>query len=66
MTTLFVVVIAASVVVVVLDAYWPHRPGPTYINPGKKSQSTRSLVSRYITCVYMNYGIINELRNYTA
>jgi len=29
-----VVIVAA--VVVVLDAYWPHRPGPKYINPGKK------------------------------
>ena len=47
MTTVFVVVIAASVVVV-LEAYWPHRPGPTYINSGKISQSTQSLVSRYI------------------
>jgi hypothetical protein len=47
-TTVSRVVIAAAVVVV-LDAYWPHRPGPKYINPGKKSQSTQSLVSRYIT-----------------
>jgi hypothetical protein len=51
-TTVFRVVIASVVVAVVLDAYWPHRPGPKYTNPGKKkSQSTQSLVSRYITYV---------------
>jgi hypothetical protein len=33
-TTVFRAVIAA-VVVVVLNAYWPHRPGPKYINPEK-------------------------------
>ena len=50
MTDVSCVVIVAAVVAV-LDAYWPHRPGPKYINPGKKSESTQSLVSRYITYV---------------
>ena len=49
-TTVFRVVIAAAVVDV-MKAYWPHRPGPKYTNPGKKLQSTHSLVSRYITYV---------------
>ena len=36
-TTLSRVVIAAAVVV--LAAYWPHRPGPKYINPEKRNLS---------------------------
>jgi hypothetical protein len=37
----------------VSDAYWPHRPGPKYTNPGKKLQSTQSLVSRYVYIIYV-------------
>jgi hypothetical protein len=49
-TTVFRAVIAAAVVVV-LNAYWPHRPGPKYINPEKNLSQLKVWyqdISRYI------------------
>ena len=56
-----IVVVVTAAAVVVLDSYWPHRPGRKFINPGKKSQSTQSLVSRYITYVPL-YEVWNYQR----
>jgi hypothetical protein len=73
-TVFFVVIVAAAVVVVVvvvvvvLDAYWPHRPGPKYTNPAKKNRSQLKVWCQDISQTYLHTkcGIINELRKYNA
>jgi hypothetical protein len=31
------VTLVLSVVLAVVDVYWPHRPGPRYLNPGTQN-----------------------------